>query len=1258
MEAENSEKGDPSPDPATEPVSDDSSSSSNDKPLADLVDSMAADLITRLEYGIGNNKIDEVRTLLSSRDDLLEALIDYEFDEDDGKGDRSRIIKLTPLAFAAALDRASIIELLLERNADVNAEILVIGGTALHMSARYGTKASVDLLLARTTNINLRDGRGSSPLHLASRYNKREIVACLLDAKADFDLRRDDGCTPFHEAAAYGNVEILKLLYERGSKKYINEGDVNANTPLILATSNGMYDATKWLLSVGAAIEQAGSQQTPLTNACAKGNVGIVSLLLDNGANIHKTNTVSQTPILAACSYTKLEVVKELIRRGALASDVGQTGWTCFHNVIWSEEKSSSVIKEIFRLLLSAGADINRSNKAGDTPLGFACLKQKIWHVECLLDSGANINQKNPLSGDTALMVACRKPDDQVVKTLLQRNADMTTTNKEGLTALGIATIYELKNVKALIQGGANVIALDRRGYTALRYALQGMNREIGFELLVAEQYHSRNTTLKDRSIDLVHDTAAVGSKLLEHLANGEFKGLDRLHAIMFWAVSNDALELTRKCVEIDQEVLEWCREGSTWLHIASGNGSVQAVEFLLDTIAKTPDQVASWVAAGAIIKQNSRGDSPLTLSLNRPQDEIQNLFWKKIRQLRDTDTAFIDMYSVAADRILELLARYEKAGYEDILKEFLQRWYSEEAKGLELNTALHWAVQRRKVIVVWWLLSKGGYSSDAIQSAQKLVPGPYGENDACSHIRDLLLRPPPILDHTPNPNKEHAPAFQVGIEKSADPALMSSLGNIVDIMVSDGKSIRIRYAEPTIHDIIYGVGIESVMKKAKDDLGQRDLNALRGSLMQIAPKKGENVSQDDNDDTEERSNDNPGDLRARWIHLPVNELHLMRDLVSRLSYDLKRSERDHMALMKHFNRSWSEIAAGGGRYYMKPQCVQQPKQPQHEDHSNHSLSEGGISKGQCVAIYMPYLTIGDCPDSPSLPATKLLDESGTSRDSRRVRHIPLTLDQYYYPTLLDTFARDNDQVLSKFLEKHGQSLEPRATRKILMVNNLWIWILDEKTIITATADDSDQESTGSLLKVIWSEARNVFGEATSVYSIMELFLSAATGFFVAKSADIYNKGPIEIFRDSMRDVADQETRLFREFLNGLQEADKAQGVLPNQDLDNEPQGQRRGSSRYHVISSETVLLEALRDIRDELQMLSSIADDQEAVWKKAFSSYNKGKKSRSFQFYTPADAKKDIDVMLLEATNTENYVRYPPAGSKDTSWLIHDTDQ
>ncbi|KAI1167288.1 ankyrin repeat-containing domain protein [Nemania serpens] len=388
-------------------------------------------------------------------------------------------------------------------------------------------------------------------------------------------------------------------------------------------------------------------------------------------------------------------------------------------------------------------------------------------------------------------------------------------------------------------------------------------------------------------------DATEIEDGLLEYFGNAKFEKLEQLHVVMYWAVSNDALELARRCIDHNQEVLRWSREGNTWLHVAAANGTMEVLDLLLDNVEEKPEQAAEWVSAEGIIKQNNQGDSPLTICIDRGHDEVQELFWIELQQLRDTDTALIKKYSAAADWILELLARYEKPGHENILAEFLQEWYDKDPKDPIPNTALHWAVQRGKVVVVWWLLSKGGYSSSgAIESAQKLVQDSDGDDDICGHIRELLLHPPPILNHIPNPNKEHIPTFQINVDVVNDSASISpalnSPGNIVDIL-SNRKSISIRYAQPSIHEIIYGAGPELVMKNAKDDLRQRDLNLLRDALGRTVPEQGENghessvgesgtpdwvksiSSQQDKYDPEEWSK------VFRWIHLPVNEVRVSR---------------------------------------------------------------------------------------------------------------------------------------------------------------------------------------------------------------------------------------------------------------------------------------------------------------------------------------------------------------------------------------------
>lgn len=56
--------------------------------------------------------------------------------------------------------------------------------------------------------------------------------------------------------------------------------------------------------------------------------------------------------------------------------------------------------------------------------------------------------------------------------------------------------------------------------------------------------------------------------------------------------------------------------------------------------------------------------------------------------------------------------------------------------------------------------------------------------------------------------------------------------------------------------------------------------------------------------------------------------------------------------------------------------------------------------------------------------------------------HIRRTLDQYGFPTL-DTAARDRGQVVERF--SRSQADEKWATNRMLMVDQLWLWVLDDR---------------------------------------------------------------------------------------------------------------------------------------------------------------------------------------------------------------------
>lgn len=118
---------------------------------------------------------------------------------------------------------------------------------------------------------------------------------------------------------------------------------------------------------------------------------------------------------------------------------------------------------------------------------------------------------------------------------------------------------------------------------------------------------------------------------------------------------------------------------------------------------------------------------------------------------------------------------------------------------------------------------------------------------------------------------------------------------------------------------------------------------------------------------------------------------------------------------------------------------------------------------------------------------------------------------------------------------------------------------------------------------------------------------------------------------------ANQETTLFQELHESLRQ---------------EPGGKQRSiftSSKtgsksailnpYYVISEEMGLLYKIRDIRDELQILKSLAEDQETVWQQAFSFIRPQNKHNLSKFYTPTEVKKDLAEMLSEARKIEDYV-------------------
>jgi len=99
-------------------------------------------------------------------------------------------------------------------------------------------------------------------------------------------------------------------------------------------------------------------------------------------------------------------------------------------------------ILDVLSLLIQNGADVNAPNLLCD-----AISKDQTDIVTLLLDSGVDIDALSPDSGHTALMVAARRLNEDMVELLLKRGADLEIKDGKGRTAIDVARDARERNL-------------------------------------------------------------------------------------------------------------------------------------------------------------------------------------------------------------------------------------------------------------------------------------------------------------------------------------------------------------------------------------------------------------------------------------------------------------------------------------------------------------------------------------------------------------------------------------------------------------------------------------------------------------------------------------------------------------------------------------------------------------------------------------------------------------------------------------------
>ena len=94
---------------------------------------------------------------------------------------------------------------------------------------------------------------------------------------------------------------------------------------------------------------------------------------------------------------------------------------------------------EFVKSIVKTGADLEAINEFGQTPLIVAVLVKNAAVVKELVSLGCDINRPDTIEGQTPLILAARDGSFEIVKFLLEKNANPSLKNKKGQTPLSLA---------------------------------------------------------------------------------------------------------------------------------------------------------------------------------------------------------------------------------------------------------------------------------------------------------------------------------------------------------------------------------------------------------------------------------------------------------------------------------------------------------------------------------------------------------------------------------------------------------------------------------------------------------------------------------------------------------------------------------------------------------------------------------------------------------------------------------------------------
>ena len=219
---------------------------------------------------------------------------------------------------------------------------------------------------------------------------------------------------------------------------------------------------------------------TLLHVASATNRPDVTQYLINMGSDVNVLDKEDKSPLYYCKSE---EVAKMMVDAGADVNRPSVLGKTPLHHVCISDANPGAV-----KILLQSGARVNAEDKFGDTPFLYACgmayfcineeeFAQNLPKINILLEHGADIHHINS-KGENGLHLCSRYGAHEVVEILTKHGVEVNALNKKRQTPLATACLSTalalhgqegiLTTLGLLLEHGADPMIADEQGLAPL----------------------------------------------------------------------------------------------------------------------------------------------------------------------------------------------------------------------------------------------------------------------------------------------------------------------------------------------------------------------------------------------------------------------------------------------------------------------------------------------------------------------------------------------------------------------------------------------------------------------------------------------------------------------------------------------------------------------------------------------------------------------------------------------------------------------